>query len=304
MSSPSQDIGALEHKIRDTLLYPSIFKYLRSKEKAHERICALLDFIGDSEAALATVDTTEKRGRLEPYFLAYGLLQTTSARQVALRQVLLDLEIPVPAGLLDKSATKPRDRVIGHPITSDGGSHVILRNTLNPDGFEFVSYYGSETRRGNLVNYDSLLREHEKAMREGLNLLYSKLADIENQRRREMSKNPLTPMLRGVDYIAECLAAAMVEPKYQAVIEANASMLAEALVPVRASLAARVGDADAAYYVDSIVEGTVMLRELYPFEDEKQRLRFEIIATGIKFRTKELLRMARDIDETEAKDLS
>lgn len=300
----SAEIAALEQKCRDALQYPSVHRYLREKGKAFERICALLDFIGNSEGALASVSTGEKRAKVEPYFLAYGLLQLMYARQVALRAVLKTLDVAIPPGLKENSIAKPRDCVIGHPITSDDGAHVILRNTLNADGFEYASYYGSETKTGNIVEYQSLLDEHGAVMREGLMLLCRALAGIENERRREMRETPLTPTLQGIDYVVRCLAAATVEEKYEPVVEAHLQMLTNALVQFRASLAARFGEGDAAYHVDRIIEGAAMLRELYPFTDSKRRLRFEIVADGVEHNTKELIRMAHDIDQTESTELN
>ena len=298
----SAEVSSLEQRCRDALQFPSV--YVRTKGKAFERICALLDFIGDSEGALASVSTSEKRAKVEPYFLAYGLLQSMYARQIALREVLKALDISIPSGLKENSIVKPRDRIIGHPITSDDGAHVILRNTLGANGFEYASYYDSETRRGNIVEYQPLLDQHWMIMKNGLELLYRALAEIENKRRREMRQTPLAPALRGIDYVVRCLAAATVEEKYQSIVEAHLEMLTSALMQFRAGLATRFGEDDAAYHVDRIIEGAAMLRELYPFTDSKRRLRFEIVADGIKHKTEELIRMAHDVDETESTELS
>ena len=270
------EVRALEQKCRDALLLPSVFNYLIEKERAHGQICALLDFIGDSEIALATVSAPKQRAKIEPYFLAYGLLQVMHARQAALRAVFKTLGVAIPESLEENSIDTSRHRTIGHPITSDGGAHVILRNTLDTEDFEFASYRPTETERGNVVTYETLLLEHWTVMKEGLTLLYLEIAEIENRRRREMCKTPLAPTLQGIDHVVRCLAAATAE---------------------------RYGEEDAAYHVDRVIEGATMLQELHPFTDNKARQRFEIVADGVECDTKKLIRMAQEIDETESIEL-
>jgi hypothetical protein len=140
-------ISELEQKCRKALQYESVLRQLRLKNGAFEQICALLDFIGDSENSLLAVASSELRSAFERYFLAYGILQIMYSRQVAVRAVLETFELTIPNALGVSTLTVARDRVIGHPITNDGAAHVILRGSLSENGFEYWSYHLRETKR-------------------------------------------------------------------------------------------------------------------------------------------------------------
>jgi len=164
-------ISELEIKCRKALQYDSVFKQISLRKGVYEKICALLDFIGDSESALLSIISPEQRRALDAYFVGYGILQLMYSRQVALRAVLNTLELPVPNSLGESELTAARDRVIGHPITNDNAAHVIIRHTLDEDGFEYWSYFPGETKRGNIVKYESLLESHLHAMEDGMAVL-------------------------------------------------------------------------------------------------------------------------------------
>lgn len=299
-----QIVSELEQKCRSTLQYDSVFQYLNKKQKSFDEICALLDFIGDSEIALASVETSEQRDKMDHYFLAYGLLQLIYTRQISLKKMLAKLGAIVPPSLKQNSIEQPRHLVIGHPTTSGNASHVILRNTLSAEGFEIVSYLGVLKTKNTPVEYEPLLIEHRTVMREGLTSLFEKLAEIENQRRTKMRKNPLHPAFQGIDYIVRCLVCATVEEKYDCMVESNVKMLKKSLVTFRGGLVARRGEDQTAYHVDNVLEGAELLLEFHPFVDARSRLRFRIVADGIESNMNKLFEMAQQIDESECEELS
>src|ERR1700730_14793925 len=86
-------VSELEKKCRDALQYDSVFKQISLKKGAYEKMCALLDFIGDSESALLSITSPEQRRSLNSYFLGYGILQLMYSRQVAARAVLETLDL-------------------------------------------------------------------------------------------------------------------------------------------------------------------------------------------------------------------
>src|SRR5262245_26997599 len=83
--------------------------------------------------------------------------------------------------------------------------------------------------------------------------------------RREMRQSPLTPIFKGADYIARCLAAATVEEKYERLIEPHLSMLESTLTNFRQGLVKRFGEERSALDVDPVLAGLQLLREMYPW---------------------------------------
>lgn len=294
-------ISELEKKCRDILLYEAVFKNLTQRGGQHDKICALLDFVGDSEDALASVASANKRGDIDFYFLAYGLLQLMYSRQVAMGAVLEACAIPVPASWKTGPLATVRHRIIGHPVTSDGAAHVIVRNTLNQDGFEYWSYRGSETERHREVRYDVLLSDHLDLMIEGLGLPFRLLADIENQRRETMRREPLTPMLQGISYATQCMATAILEEKNQVRFSVNSDAVLSSLEALRQGLVKRYGADRAADEIDHVTEGVRMLQGLFPPVNQTARRQFQIVADGIDANMKKLIELASEVDATEAR---
>jgi hypothetical protein len=297
-------VSELERKCRDALQHDTVFQQIRQSGRAYDQLCALLDFIGDSENALLQVATTEKRNELEPYFLAYGILQTMYSRQVALRAALETLKLKIPERLGHSELITARDRVIGHVVTAHGGgAHVILRNTLTNDGFEYASYYKDHTKRGNQVHYEPLLTEHLTATKAALEVLFGYLAEIENARRRQMRQNALSPIFHGIGYSMQCIAAALVEPRYGEIFSVNADSLLSALNNFRSELAKRYGDERASEEVNHVIEGIRMLRDIYPPGSDRMKSQYQIIVTGVEIKMKHLMRLATEIDERENEEI-
>ena len=232
------------------------------------------------------------------------------SRQVALREVMrtLDLDIPQPFKEKKSALAVSRDRVIGHPITtketSDEAAHVIVRHTLNENGFEYVSYYSSETKRGNIVNYEALIEAHLGAMEVGMEVLYHHIAKFENERRRQMRSDPLSQTLQGVSYLTQQISAALVEERYGQTFAGNAAGLLSALDKFRAGLVKRRGEEFAAHEVDHVIEGVRMLQSLFPPKDARDSNRYQIIADGVETNVKRLMAMAANIDEQEKSALT
>jgi hypothetical protein len=296
-------VSTLEAKCRDVLQHDSVFKALTRKSGLHGQVCALLDFVGDSEIALLSVSSSNQRREVDPYFLAYGVLQLMYSRQVALKAVLRAFDISIPKLFEKSSLSIARDRVIGHPVTTDGAAHVIVRHTLNENGFEFWSYRGSETERGQKVNYESLLSEHLDAMIQGLDLLYQQLAKVENERREEMRQQPLKSIFQGIPYSTQCMVAAIVEEKYRTLFSINSNTVLSALETFRAGLLKRYGEEWASGRVDHVIEGIRMLQGNFPPQDKRANSQFQIIADGVDLNVKDLMQLASDIDEKEAQNL-
>lgn len=297
------EVSELEKKCREALRYDSVFEFVQTHRKVFDKLCAFLDFIGDSQSALHSVSSSDQREKLESYFLAYGLLQLMYSRQISVRELLRDFSIAVPKSLLENSIIAPRDRTIGHPVTSNGKAHVILRNTLDNDGFEYATYDGSLTQRGNFVSYEPLLIEHLSVMRGSLMLLHKELASIENTRRVLMRQEPLSPLLQGMPYCARCVAASLVEEKYGEVFDTNSEALIIALEKFRDGLAKRHGTDSAAITVGSAIEGVKMLQELFQQQDERNNNRYEIVSGGMESKVKALVALALEIDSSEKQDL-
>ena len=296
-------ISGLEKKCRDALQFDSVFKKVSSKKGAYEEICALLDFIGDSESALLSIVSPDQRRSLNPYFLGYGLLQVMYSRQVAVKAVMKTLGLPIPEQLGEGALTTARHRVIGHPITNDKAAHVIVRNSMNEDGFEYWSYNTNETKRGNFVNYEALIEEHLNAMEVGMKSLYYHIAKFENQRRQQMRKTPLSQTLQGVSHLTQQIGAALVEEKYGKILKSNTEMLLTALDRFRAGLVKRFGEEHTAYEVDRVIEGVRMLQSLFPPKDTKDTNQYGIVSDGVETNIKHIISMAHDIDEQEKNDL-
>jgi hypothetical protein len=299
-----QRISGLEQKCRDALQYDSVFKQTILRKKAYEKICALVDFIGDSDSALSSVISQEQRQHLQYYFLAYGILQLMYSRQVALRDVIKTLDLPIPEPLMPGMLTTARDRIVGHPITSDEAAHVIVRHTLNENGFEYWSYYPGETRRGNIVEYEALIKAHLDTMEVGMRALYQHIAEFENERRREMRQDPLSPALHGIPYVMQQISAALVEERYGQIFNANAASLLSALDRFRAGLVKRCGEEFTAHEVDHVIEGVRMLQSLFRPKDTNDSNRYRIVADGVETNVRHLIDMAADIDEQEKDDLT
>jgi hypothetical protein len=304
VTSRIHQISNLERKCRDALQYDSVFKQVSSTKGVYEKICALLDFIGDSESALLSTVSSEQRRSLEPYFLAYGILQVMYSRQVAVRDVLKTLDLPIPDPLKTSALTQARDRVIGHPTTNDQAAHVIVRHSLSENGFEYWSYYPLDTKRGNFVDYEILMDAHLDAMEAGMKVLYQHIAKFENERRRQMRLEPLLPTLQGVSYLTQQLCAALVEKRYAALFDSCAESLLSALHRLRAGLVKRHGEEHAADEVDHVIEGVDMLRSLFPPKNAKEVNQYRVVADGVEVSTKHLIQMAGDIDELEGDDLT
>jgi hypothetical protein len=297
-------ISKLEKKCRDALRYDSVFKQITLREKAYDKICALLDFIGDSESALLSVISSEQRRHLNSYFLGYGILQLMYSRQVALREVMQTLKLPIPQLLKESALIGSRDRVIGHPITNDNAAHVIVRHTLNEDGFEYWSYYPGETRRGNIVNYEALIKAHLDAMEVGMKTLYQHIAEFENERRRQMRNTPLSQTLQGISYLTQQVSAALIEEKYRQTFAASTKGLLSGLDQFRVGLVKRYGEESTAYEVDHVIEGVRMLQSLFPPKDVKDANQYRIVADGVETNVGRLVAMAADIDDQEQNDLT
>jgi hypothetical protein len=297
-------VSELEKKCRDALQYDSVFKQISLKKGAYEKICALLDFIGDSEGALLSIISPEQRRSLNPYFLGYGLLQLMYSRQVAARAVIETLDLPIPEQLKASALTAARDRVIGHPITNDKAAHVIVRHTLNENGFEYWSYYPGETRRGNIVTYEALIEAHLVAMEVGMETLYQHIAEFENERRRQMRNDPLSQTLHGISYLTQQIGAALIEERYGETFNASTAGFLSALDRFRARLVKRYGEEATAYEVDHVIEGVRMLQSLFPPKDAKGKNQYRIVADGVETNVKHLIAMAADIDEQEKNDLT
>jgi hypothetical protein len=297
------EVSELEKNCRKALQHDAVYKFVKGKSKAFDRLCALLDFIGDSQSALWSVSSPDKRESLEHYFLAYGLLQLMYSRQTALIDVLGIFDLTIPESFRKSAVLAPRDRTIGHPVTSDGKAHVVLRNTLDSEGFEYATYDGPNTTRGNLVRYEPLLEEHLAVMKEGLALLHQCLAKIENMRRSELRKEPLSPTLQGMSYYARCIAAAQVEEKYAEIFDTNSDGLISALEAFRDGLAKRHGLDSASVTVGPVIEGVKMLQELFPKQDERSRRRYEIVSEGVEPKVNEMIALAAEIDKTESQNL-
>jgi hypothetical protein len=297
-------ISELEKNCRNALQYDSVFKQITLRERAYDKICALLDFIGDSESALLSVISSEQRRHINFYFLAYGVLQVMYSRQVALRSVMKTLDLPIPQLLKESALIGFRDRVIGHPITNDEAAHVIVRHTLNENGFEYWSYYPGETRRGNIVNYEALIKTHLGAMEAGMDTLYKHMSEFENERRRRVRNDPLSQILHGISYITQQTSAALVEERYGQMFTANATSLLSALDQFRIGLAQRYGEESTAHEVDHVIEGVRMLQSIYPPKDVRDANRYRIVADGVETNIERLIAMAADIDEQERKDLT
>lgn len=298
------EVSGLEKKCREALRHESVFKFVHERRKAFDKLCAFLDFIGDSQGALFSVCSSDKREKLEPYFLAYGLLQLMYSRQNSMRELLRAFSIAVPESLQQNSVIASRDRTIGHPVTSNGESHVILRNTLDNNGFEYATYNGALTTRGNFVSYEPQLIEHLSIMLECLSLLQKELASIENVRRAQMRQKPLSPLLQGISYCARCVAASSVEQKYAEIFDTNSEMLISTLEKFRENLAKRYGAESAAITVGPTIEGVKMLQELFGQLDEKNTYRYDVVSNGMELGVKALITLAQEIDNAEKQDLS
>jgi hypothetical protein len=188
-------------------------------------------------------------------------------------------------------------------VTNDGAAHVIARHTLSENGFEYWSYRGPEIERSQKVDYEALLDAHLDAMVDGLGLLFRQLARIENERRECMRQTPLTPIFRGISYATQCMVAAIVEEKYRTLFPANSDIVLSALGSFRAELVKRYDDDWAADVVDHVVEGTRMLRSIFPPADEKASSQFKIVADGVDLNMKRLIELASEIDAKEAQQI-
>jgi hypothetical protein len=292
-------ISDYEKKCRDALRYESVTKQLSLKDRAFDRLCALLDFIGDSQQALLSVLVSERRKTLDSYFLAYGLLQLLYSRQYSLRDVLKTLTLQIPASLGSSTLVVARDSVIGHPVNNDGAAHVIVRGTLTGDGFEYWSYYVNEIKRGNLVGYEEIITTHLSAMEDGLKCLYEHIAEFENARRRQMRNEPLSSALHGTNYLMQQIGAALVEDRYGKLFSTNSAMLISALSRFRIGLTKRYGEERTAYDIDHVIEGINMLRSIYPPRTAQNENQYRIISDGVESNLKQLETMAHDIDEQE-----
>lgn len=300
----SYSIVELEQKCRKALQFDAVFKSLKVNKGAFEKICALLDFIGDSEEALSSIKTSDLRGGINRYFLAYGLLQLIYSRQVALHDVLVSLGLSSPIEGATSRLSRARHCVIGHPTSSGGASHVIVRNTLSDSGFDYWSYTENETERGNVVRYDELIEEHQRHMETGMRTLYQNISGLENLRRQEMRKTPVSPALKGADYLTQNICAALCGDKYGMMFDANSKMLLSALKELRAGLADRYGEERTSSQTDHVIEGVRMLQILFPASDDVSRNQFQIVADGVEVNIKQLIRLAADIDEEESCDLN
>ena len=78
------------------------------------------------------------------------------------------MKIPKPASLEETDELIARHRIIGHPTNSDNAAHVILRNTLSPNGFTYKSYYETKPDSDYSISYEQLLTNHNAAMVDGL----------------------------------------------------------------------------------------------------------------------------------------
>lgn len=306
LSSRMRCISELEKKCRDALRHDSIFKILSIDIEIFDKLCAMLDFIADTEDALSCAVTTEQRASFNSYFLAYGILQIMYSRQVAVRAVITALRIQGPkprAGALETA----RDRVIGHPITSDKAAHIIVRHTLNEDGFEYWSYYSGESKRGNVVRYEELIEEHVKCMENGMNIIYMHISNIENERRRQMRKFPISKTLQGVSYLTTQICAALDGEIHASMFEPHSEMLVSALNCFRGELVKRRGEGFSAQEVDHIIEGVCMLKEIFLNVDfdlnSRSRRQFIIIADGVDMNVNNLVKAAKEIDDEEKEDL-
>ncbi len=225
------------------------------------------------------------------------------SRQVAVMHVMKTLSLHVPELLKKGTLVDARKHVIGHPISSDGAAHVIVRYTLNQSGFEYRSFYTGEIKKRN-VKYEHIVKEHIDAMEAGMESLYKHIAGFENVRRQTMRTDPLSQKLSRIDYVVRQVKAALFEERYGPTCESNLDNLLSALGEFRAGLLKRCGEERTAYEVDHVVEGIRMLRSLYPPQDEEGVRRYRIIADGVDSNVTHLVTMARDIDEEEGDDLS
>jgi hypothetical protein len=298
--SRSRRISELEKKCRAALQYDSVFKQITSRKTAYEKMCALLDFVGDSEEALLSVISFEQRRSLNRYFLGYGMLQLLYSRQVAVRDVIRTLGLTIPEPLNKSALTVARDCIIGHPIESDGAAHIIARHTLNENGFEYWSYYPNTVDRGKIVKYEPLIEAHLDAMEVGMETLYQHIAQFENQRRRQMRNDPLSPTLQGVPYLIQQICAALVEKRYGDLFSASTASLLSALDRFRAGLVKRFGEENTAY----VLEGVHMLKSLFPPKNAKEANQYRVVSDGVEINIKRVINMAADIDEQERNDLT
>ena len=127
------------------------------------------------------------------------------------------------------------------------------------------------------------------------------MADIENRKRRALRKSPLSPLLRGSDYITRCIVAATVEDKYRATFPANTEGLLEILKRLKPGLSERLSVSEAEREIDPIVQGIRMLQELFL---KPEVSKFQIIAAGVESKMKSLIQMASEFDEFERTDLA
>lgn len=297
------EVYELEKRCRDLLQFDAVHERLNSRGSDFDKICAFLDFLGDSNGSILTVSSTERRKGFEPYFLAYGLLEMLYARQRTLVHLLGCFSLAVPDSLRDEAILAPRNHIIGHPLTSDGAAHVIVRNSLTTDGFEYWSYRGPTTTRGQKVVYDELLERHLEAMKDGLSKLLSFLAKIENDRRASMRQQPLGPVLHGLDYVVRCIAAAPIEGKYEFTVDADIVMLEEKLEEIREALLRRMRENEVAYWLDHVIEALRLLKELLPMDTDARRLRFRIVSEGVEHGYRRIVQLVNEIDGAEAVDV-
>jgi len=139
-------IVELEREIRNFINNPRKQYVLLQRTAAWNMLCSCLDFIGDTEIAIAAYNqTSEPKEDGGKYLFVYGILQTLFLQQDAVRNLYESLELDYrPDPTLDK-IREIRNDSVGHPTKRGGGQgrafNFISRSNLGKSGFDLMTTY-------------------------------------------------------------------------------------------------------------------------------------------------------------------
>ncbi len=157
-------VSDCEQQLRDVVNHPDIQRELIKSPRNWQQLCASMDVIGDTAAAIAAhqqLPDVDDTGYL--YLITYGILQVLVVQQDAVRHVAEAVGFPYSFSPELLRIRTIRNSAIGHPskhkrtgggITESSG---IIQVSLNQKGFTLYSFDWDDGTPSQDINLPELI---------------------------------------------------------------------------------------------------------------------------------------------------